>query len=117
MHQLVAQRRAATPAKIDEIRVEGGTFSSAETIRAQLSVLTGAPFSRAQLERDLAWLDGRGDFERLDYRIITERDRNVLLVNVQEKSWGPNYFRFGLNLGTDFKGQGEFNFVANHTRR
>ncbi len=115
--QMEFQRRTAAPSRIDEIRVEGGTYSSADTIRAQLSFGAGAPYNRKQLERDLAWLDGRGDFERLDYRIVTERDRNVLLLNVQEKLWGPNYFRFGLNLGTDFKGQGEFNFVANHTRR
>ncbi len=117
VQQLVVQRRAAAPSRIDEIRVEGGTYASADTIRAQLSFAAGAPYSRPQLERDLTWLDGRGDFERLDYRIVTERDRNVLLLNIQEKSWGPNYFRFGLNLGTDFKGQGEFNFIANHTKR
>ncbi len=115
--QLVAQQRTAPPARIDEIRVEGGTYTSPDTLRAQLSFAAGAPYNRPTLQRDIAWLDGRGDFERLDYRIVTERDRNVLLLNVQEKSWGPNYFRFGLNLGTDFKGQGEFNFVANHTRR
>jgi len=114
---LVAQRSVASPSRIDEIRIEGATYSSADTIRAQLSTLTTQPFNRREIERDLAWLVGRGDFERLDYRIITERDRNVLLVNVQEKSWGPNYFRFGLNLGTDFRGVGEFNFIGNHTRR
>ena len=116
-NQLVAQRSVTSPARIDEIRVEGVTYSSADTIRAQLSTLTTQPFNRREIERDLAWLVGRGDFERLDYRIVTERDRNVLLVNVQEKSWGPNYFRFGLNLGTDFRGVGEFNFIGNHTRR
>ena len=117
VNQLVAQRSVASPSRIDEIRIEGATYSSADTIRAQLSVLTSQPFNRQEIERDLAWLVGRGDFERLDYRIVTERDRNVLLVNVQEKSWGPNYFRFGLNLGTDFRGVGEFNLVGNHTRR
>lgn len=115
--QLVVMRRTPTPSRIDEIRVQGTDYTSAEAIRAQLSVLTNAPFSRRQIERDLAWLVGRGDFERLDYRIVTERDRNVLLINAQEKPWGPNYFRFGLNLGTDFRGQGEFNFIGNHTRR
>ena len=115
--QLVAQRSVASPSRIDEIRIEGATYSSADTIRAQLSALTTQPFNRREIERDLAWLVGRGDFERLDYRVVTERDRNVLLVNVQEKSWGPNYFRFGLNMGTDFRGVGEFNLVGNHTRR
>ncbi len=115
--QLVAQRSVASPSRIDEIRIEGATYSSADTIRAQLSVLATHPLNRREIERDLAWLVGRGDFERLDYRVVTERDRNVLLVSVQEKSWGPNYFRFGLNLGTDFRGVGEFNLVGNHTRR
>ncbi len=114
----LAFERDSTPlGKLDEIRVEGATYAGVNTIRAQLSVLTGATVDRRQIERDLAWLAGRGDFERLDYRVVTERDRNVLLVQVQEKPWGPNYFRFGLNLGTDFSGQGEFNFVATHTRR
>lgn len=115
--QLVVMRRASTPSRIDEIRVQGTDYTSAEAIKAQLTVHADAPFSRRQIERDLAWLVGRGDFERLDYRIVTERDRNVLLINAQEKPWGPNYFRFGLNLGTDFRGQGEFNFIGNHTRR
>ena len=117
LNQLVAQRSVVSPSRIDEIRIEGSTYSSADTIRAQLSMLTSKPFNRREIERDLAWLVWRGDFERLDYRIVSERDRNVLLVDVQEKSWGQNYFRFGLNLGTDFRGVGEFNFIGNHTRR
>ena len=117
LNQLVAQRSVVSPSRIDEIRIEGSTYSSADTIRAQLSTLTSKPVNQREIERDLAWLVWRGDFERLDYRIVSERDRNVLLVDVQEKSWGQNYFRFGLNLGTDFRGVGEFNFIGNHTRR
>lgn len=117
VQQLAVQRRVATPSRIDEVRIEGTEYTTADVIRAQLSVTPGAPFSRRQIERDLAWLQGRGDFERLDYRLVTERDRNVLLVHVQEKPWGPNYFRFGLSLGTDFRGEGAFNLIGNHTRR
>jgi NTE family protein len=117
VQQLAVQRRVATPSRIDEVRIEGTEYTTADVIRAQLSVTPGAPFSRRQIERDLAWLQGRGDFERLDYRLITERDRNVLLVHVREKPWGPNYFRFGLSLGTDFRGEGAFNLIGNHTRR
>ncbi len=117
VRQLAVQRRTGTPSRIDEIRIEGTEFTTADVIRAQLSVAPGTPFSRGQIERDLAWLQGRGDFERLDYRLVTERDRNVLLLHVQEKPWGPNYFRFGLNLSTDFRGEGAFNLIGNHTRR
>ena len=117
LQHLAVKRRSAVPTRIDEIRIEGTEYATANVLRAQLSVSPGAPFNRAQIERDLAWLQGRGDFERLDYRMVTDRSRNVLLIHVQEKPWGPNYFRFGLNLGTDFRGEGAFNLVGNHTRR
>ena len=52
----------------------------------------------------------------LDATGWTERDRNVLLVHVQEKPWGQTTSGFGLNLGTDFRGEGSFNLIGgNHT--
>ncbi len=115
--RLQALRSPALPNKIDAIRVEGGTQVGAQTIEAALAANIGAGFDEKQVERDLSWLFGRGDFERLDYRIVTERDRNVLLIDAREKSWGPNFFRFGFGLNTDFNGAGQFSLIGNHTRR
>ncbi len=49
-------------------------------------------------------LYGTGDFEHVNYRIIEEPGKRVLAVDAVEKSWGPNYLRFGLGLTNDFKG-------------
>ncbi|HET7096390.1 MAG TPA: BamA/TamA family outer membrane protein, partial [Casimicrobiaceae bacterium] len=37
-----------------------------------------------------------------------------LVLDVDEKSWGPNYFRFGITLDTDLKGESKFNLIAGH---
>ena len=38
----------------------------------------------------------------------------MLTTDVGEKSWGPNYLRFGLSLTTDFEGNSYFNLLATH---
>jgi len=40
----------------------------------------------------------------------------VLAVSAVEKSWGPNYLRFGLGLSSDFSGDAYFNILASHRR-
>jgi len=37
-------------------------------------------------------------------------------VDAIEKSWGPNYLRFGLGLNTDFKGGAYFNLLASYRK-
>ncbi len=102
---------------IEAVRVEGNQYLGSELITAALEDNLGRPFERRRVERDLAWLMGRGDFERLDYRLVDEAGRSVLLVRATEKPWGPHFFRFGLGLNTDFSGQGQFLLVGSHTRR
>ena len=54
------------------------------------------------LQRELTTVFGRGDFERLDYRIKEGPGGKVIEVQGIEKTWGPNYFRFGLGYASDF---------------
>jgi NTE family protein len=115
--RLTALRVPVLPIRVDTIRIEGVERASSAIVEASLSANVGTMLDRDRVERDLSWVYGRGDFERLDYRLVTERDRNVLLVSVREKPWGPNFFRFGLGLNTDFNSSGQFSLIGNHTRR
>jgi NTE family protein len=54
------------------------------------------------LNDDLLRVYGDGFYERVDYTLVRERDRNILRVTPVEKAWGPNYLRFGLSLETNF---------------
>lgn len=57
------------------------------------------------LQRELTTVFGRGDFERLDYRLKEDKDQKIVEVEGVEKSWGPNYFKFGLGYESDFSNE------------
>ena len=59
---------------------------------------------------------GTGDFEHVNYRFLEEPGKRVLAVDAVEKSWGPDYLRFGLGLSSDFKGDAYFNLLASYRK-
>jgi NTE family protein len=72
-------------------------------------------FSLDNLHRRLTQVYGRGDFERMDYLVHDEAGKRSVEVQGIEKSWGPNYLKFGLGLAFD----GDVtraDFVASHRR-
>lgn len=81
-----------------------------------LETQPGRPLDQAALDRDMRRLYGGGDFEHVNYRILEEAGRRVLDVDAVEKSWGPNYLRFGLGLASDLQGENHFNIAASYRR-
>lgn len=70
-------------------------------------------FSVPNLNTRLEQVYGRGDFERMDYRFIDRPGTRAVEVQGVEKSWGPNYVKFGLGVASD-KEQTRFNLGASH---
>ncbi len=95
--QRVAVARGESP-QIDAIEIEGVQRVNAAAITRHLEQLAGAPLNTETLNRDLLRVFGDGNYERVDYRLTRVGDRNVLRVMPVEKSWGPDYLRFGLRL-------------------
>lgn len=101
---------------VDEVRFVPLQRVNPASALAMMEVKPGTPVDPAALDRDMRRLYGTGDFEHVNYRIMEEAGRRVLLVDAVEKSWGPNYVRFGLGLGADFKGDAFFNAAASYRR-
>jgi NTE family protein len=101
---------------VDEIRIEGLERTNAEVLRSLLQTRPGEPYSEETIAADLRRIYGRGDFESVDYRITRESDRRILTIMPREKSWGPNYLRFGLGLASDFSGENSFNALVSYRR-
>jgi NTE family protein len=59
---------------------------------------------------------GRGDFEGIDYRIMEEPGGRVMVIQPREKSWGPDYLRFGLGFATDFQGESPFTALVSYRK-
>ncbi len=56
------------------------------------------------------------NFEHVNYRFLKEPGKRVLAVDSIEKSWGPDYLRFGLGLSSDFQGGAYFNLLSSYRR-
>jgi NTE family protein len=84
----------------------------------------GVSSSRVQaeaLDAALTTLFGRGNFERVDYRVLPPTSASsavpittgsAIEVAARRNSWGPNYVRFGLSLEDDFSGNTSYNAAA-----
>jgi NTE family protein len=104
------------PAKLDFVTIEGTRYANPEVLEDQMRTQPDQPFRMDVLESDLAKLYGRGDIEQIDYQFVQLGQREGLVINVTEKSWGPNFLRFGLSLSSDLQGETFFNLMAGHKR-
>ena len=117
-----AQWRAARPqpgkpeATVSFIRFEGTELTNPQRFAAQLESRPGQPFDSAKAERDARRLAASGDYLRADYLLVSTAEGDGLVFDLEDKPWGPHYFRIGLDLATDFRGGSGFNVKISHNR-
>ena len=109
-----AERKDLAP--IDEIRFEGLHRTNPEVLRSLVQTKPGEPLSEEKVGADLRRIYGRGDFESVDYRIVQEPGKRVMIIQPREKDWGPDYLRFGLGFATDFRGDAPFTALVQYRK-
>jgi NTE family protein len=80
-----------------------------EVIQRQLAEVPGidlrrrpeTDFSIENLNKRLEQVYGDGDFERMDYRMLDYDGERTVKVEGVEKSWGPDYLKFGFGFASD----------------
>lgn len=103
---------------LEFVRFEGTEISQPGRRAEQLESRSGETFSAIAAERDVRRLAASGDYTRADYRLVrTPAGGDGLEFNLEEKPWGPHFFRLGLALSTDFKGGSDFRLTLAHSRR
>jgi len=101
---------------IDRVVVEGTKLVNPAAIEAVVSIDRGKALDVRRLDEQIGELNASGDFERIDYALRETPQGRELVIDVGEKSWGPNYLRFGLALESDLEGDSSFNLVVGHKR-
>lgn len=101
---------------VDEIRFENLTRVNPRTAASLMETKPNQPIDQQVLDRDLRRVYGSGDFEHVNYSLLEEPGKRVLAVDAVEKSWGPDYLRFGLGLSSDFQGDAFFNILASYRK-
>jgi NTE family protein len=104
------------PARVGFVAFEGSTNTHPARFAAQLESQPDQPFDPAKAERDARRLAATGDYLRADYRVVSTPRGDGLVFDLEDKPWGPNYLRAGLDLSTDFAGRSSFNLKLAHDR-
>jgi NTE family protein len=100
---------------VDEVRVVGTLVVDPQVVLASMDTQSGGRYDPHTIDQDVKRIYGRGDFESVSYALVDEPGTGkVLLTEVTEKSWGPNYLRVGLGLSSDFDGSAFFNLMVSH---
>ena len=102
------------PTPLLAIRFDGSLKTNPDRFEAKLQSQAGQLFDTAKAEADARRLAASGDYTRADYRLVDGPSGETLMFDLQDKPWGPNYLRAGLDLHADFSGHSGFNVKLSH---
>jgi NTE family protein len=103
--------------RIGTVTIEGLSHVSPETVQSKLNIKSGQEISVEKLKHDIGIIYGMGDFERVALEAKRRDDVYDMKIQTQEKSWGPNYFRWGLSFSSSTRGDSTYNILADYTMR
>lgn len=90
---------------ISKISVTGNEVLPASYVETGLRQLIGKEYKPDEVGRALNDLYTTGNFERLNYELVQiEGGKYELAVDVNEKTYGPNYFRTSLGFFSEING-------------
>ncbi len=99
--------------RVDEIEIAGLKRVNPAAVERHIQTRPGEAIDPAEINVDLLRVYGDGHYESVDYALnSTLRDRNILRLTPVEKSWGPDYLRYGINLETNFNDDSTYNLRA-----
>jgi len=109
-------RSPTPPATIGSIQLSLGSTADPDFVLDRIRSRPGDPFDLDRIADDLERLYATGDYELVDIFVTTAPDGTASLhVDAHDKSWGPNYVRFGLLMNADLEGDSSFDVLANYT--
>jgi len=113
--QQLRKRRSFSGAKVNSIQLTVGSTADPTFVMDQVRIRPGDPLDMESIRQDLERLYETGDYERIDFYLSQVDQDYRLYIEAIERSWGPNYLRFGLSLFADFEGRSSFDVLANYT--
>jgi NTE family protein len=102
--------------RIAKVEIRSRGVVSPAKIRRAVHVKEGDVYDPAQLNKDLIALSNQGDFESVTQQLVEENGQNTLVIDAQEKRWGPNFLLFGLGLSATSKEEGNFRMHVGYRR-
>jgi NTE family protein len=105
---------AMEPTPLLAVGFAGSLQTNPGRFEAKLQSQAGELFDTQKAEADARRLAASGDYTRADYRLVQGPAGETLMFDLQDKPWGPNYLRVGLDLHADFSGHSGFDVKLSH---
>jgi NTE family protein len=103
--------------KLSSIRVTGNENIPADYIEARLAGLKGKEYRAKDVGAQIDELYTTGNFERINYQLHQVNDQFYeLVIDVNEKPYGPHFFKTSLGLSTEFGGTNLFSIGMGYRR-
>ena len=97
------------------VKVEGPGATGTRVIKDSLANLEGKPIDPQVIGAELTKLWGTGRFETLNYGWVRENGKTGLLIEAQEKSYGPPFLEIGLLVNNTSTDDAEINLLGRLT--
>lgn len=100
--------------RIDAIHITTKGPVPAAIVQRQIGVHEGDRYDASALNQDLTRLTTNGDFKSVTQEMVVVDGRNILNVDAEAKTWGPQFLLFGFGVSNSFDGRGGFNLQIGH---
>ncbi|HET9699429.1 MAG TPA: patatin-like phospholipase family protein [Burkholderiales bacterium] len=107
----------APKVRVDEVRLAGLEYTNPAVVSRLIETKPGDSYNPDAATADANRIVATGDFDSVSYQVREENGRNVLTYSAQEKSRGPGYLQFDLNLSTDLDGTTLWGVRVDYSRR
>ena len=103
--------------RLTQVRVEGTEDVSERFVRHAFAPLLGQAFDAAAVAQQVDRLYTSGFFERVSYSLTQLQDDDYALwVHVQEKPYGPHFFKTSLGFSAERDGVNQFSLGLGYRR-
>ncbi|MCW8332276.1 patatin-like phospholipase family protein [Vibrio sp. DBSS07] len=94
---------------VDQVVINNNTHYSDELLAQRLNLQAGKRHTTEEIEKSVQSLYALDRFELITYEYAQDEEgNNQLVVDVNEKSWGPNYVNFRFFLEDDFSTDSQY---------
>lgn len=105
---------------VAEIRIEGTVRSNPVALKREVIERTDVAPGRIVNDEQLAQagriIYGTGEFEHVDARTETREGSQNVVIEVEEKTSGPDYLRIGGRVVSNFRTDSRYSLTLQHTR-
>jgi len=93
---------------VQSVQINNNTHYADELLEQRLNLEPGNQYKLAQVEKSVQDLYALDRFELVTYRYDVVDGQDALVVDVNEKSWGPNYVNFRFFIEDDFSTDSQY---------